>query len=158
MVRLKSNKASISQLNALFLIYIFTEEVVNLDIFPKQRRQRSVGQKPTMETMQFQAFNQHFNLTLFPTTELISPNFMVLVRENNITRKIRTDISDSSSHCIYRGYFSLSSDEDLVKDRNTAAFNVCKGMVSLFIFLFRCYFCKRDFCLRTERRAINLGQ
>lgn len=71
-------------------------------------------QSPRQQQLQFQAFNQSYDLTLelVTTGSLVSPYFTVIRRDRNITQTIPTH---SVTKCFYRG--------------EQAAFDLCRGMV-----------------------------
>ena len=122
---------------------------------PARKVEESAHDRPdtggSVQRLQFRAFDRDFNVTLHPSPDLISPNFMVVIRGggNNNTREMRPDLSHSSlSSCLYRSDVSLvanaaaaaaaaaaagySRPSDARENSiRTAAFDLCQGAVML---------------------------
>ena len=79
------------------------------------------------QDVHFRAFDRHFNLTLHPSPDLISPSFTIVVRRGE---SAQLDANASSGgrqiqNCLYRGR-STNGDELI----GTAAFDLCRGLVT----------------------------
>ena len=99
-------------------LYVFTivsgEEVAVVHATVSRLGPRSV-ESSRPHQLRFDAFNRTYDLTLRPSVGLVSPNFLVIVRDSNTsqTSSIRTPLTT----CFYRG--------------PDAAFDLCRGMVKI---------------------------
>ena len=85
------------------------------------------GESPR-RPLQFRAFRRHFNVTLHPAPDLISPSFTVVVRNGSAgDGEIPTDDPAFLSGCLYNGRAHIrSARRDEIE---SAAFNLCGRMV-----------------------------
>lgn len=88
---------------------MFGEEVVNVLTSSSRRAQRSTLPQ---RQVKFEAFNETYDITLEPSTGLLSPNFVIIIRDGS---DMHSSSVDELSNCFYRG--------------QEAAFDLCRGMV-----------------------------
>lgn len=100
------------------------EEVVIVRATTSRLGPRSVGSY-RQHQLKFEAFNQTYDLTLQPSTGLVSPHFSIIVR--NDTNTTQTIPTQSLTRCFYRG--------------QDAAFDLCQGMVRITCSINWCLLC-----------------
>ena len=125
-------------MDACVACLVLGREIVQVRSFVTARRRRGASSEPAQRAarrMQFEVFRQAYDVTLQPSTNLISPHFAVLVRNSNTTESVWNDGPD----CLYRGHannLAIGVDPD---QRNrpqiNAAFDVCHGVVINSVFI-----------------------